>query len=86
VNKSDTLGVHRNKGKETVAKARSSFLFCGCGYLTGFIVTRNKWRDKMIKRGAARYRWQTGKWEWGEPAKGLKILKCPPPLPAAALA
>jgi hypothetical protein len=21
----------------------------------------------MIKRGVARYNWQTGKWEWGEP-------------------
>jgi hypothetical protein len=25
----------------------------GCGYLTAFIVTRNKWRDEMIKRGIA---------------------------------
>ena len=41
----------------------------GCGYLTAFIVTRNKWRDEMIKRGVARYNWQTGKWEWGEPPK-----------------
>jgi hypothetical protein len=23
----------------------------------------------MIKRGVARYNWQTGKWEWGEPPK-----------------
>jgi hypothetical protein len=38
----------------------------GCGYL---IVTRNKFRDEMIKRGVARYDWQTGKWEWGEPPK-----------------
>ena len=30
--------------------------FCfGCGYLTAFIVTRNHWRDEMIKRGVARY-------------------------------
>jgi hypothetical protein len=41
----------------------------GCGYLTAFIVTRNQWRDEMIKRGHARYNWQTGKWEWGEPPK-----------------
>jgi hypothetical protein len=26
----------------------------GCGYLTGFIVTRNRWRE-MIKHGVARY-------------------------------
>ena len=26
----------------------------GCGYLTAFIMTRNKWRDEMIKRGARR--------------------------------
>ena len=38
-------------------------LCSGCGYLTAFIVTRNKWRDEMIKRGVARYNWQTGKWE-----------------------
>jgi hypothetical protein len=37
----------------------------GCGYLTAFIVTRNQWRE--IKRGVARYNWQTGRWEWGEP-------------------
>jgi hypothetical protein len=41
----------------------------GGGYLTAFIVTRNHWRDEMIKRGVARYNWQTGKWEWGEPPK-----------------
>jgi hypothetical protein len=41
----------------------------GCGYLTAFIVTRNKWHDEMIKRGVARYNWHTGKWEWGEPPK-----------------
>jgi hypothetical protein len=23
----------------------------------------------MIRRGAARYNWQTGKWEWGEQPK-----------------
>ena len=39
----------------------------GCGYLTAFIVTRNKWRDEMIKRGVARYDWKNGKWGWGEP-------------------
>ena len=31
-----------------------------CGYLVGFIVTRNRWRDEMIERGVARYSWQTG--------------------------
>ena len=41
----------------------------GCGYLTAFIVTRNRWRDAMIKRGHARYNWHTGKWEWGESPK-----------------
>ena len=47
--------------------------FCfGCGYLTAFIVTRNRWRKEMIKRGAARYNSQTGKWEWGEPPKEPK--------------
>jgi hypothetical protein len=40
-----------------------------CFYLTASIVTRNRWRDEMIKRGHARYNWHTGKWEWGEPPK-----------------
>jgi hypothetical protein len=40
-----------------------------CGYLIAFVVTRNKWRDEMIKRGVARYNWKNGKWEWGEPPK-----------------
>jgi hypothetical protein len=44
----------------------------GCGFLTAFIVTRNKWRDEMIERGIARYDCQTGKWEWGEPPKESK--------------
>jgi hypothetical protein len=44
----------------------------GCGYLIAFIVTRNKYRDEMIKRGVARYNQQTGKREWGEPPKKLK--------------
>ena len=41
----------------------------GVGYLTASIVTRNRWRDEIIKRGFARYNWYTGKWEWGEPPK-----------------
>jgi hypothetical protein len=41
----------------------------GCGYLIGFIVTRNQWRDELIKRGVARYNSQTGVWEW-EPSSG----------------
>jgi hypothetical protein len=44
----------------------------GCGYLAAFIVTRNKWRDEMIRRGVARYNSQTGTWEWGEPPKKPK--------------
>jgi hypothetical protein len=44
--------------------------FCfGCGYLTAFILTRNRWRDEMIKRGVARYNGQTGVWEWEPPTK-----------------
>jgi hypothetical protein len=44
----------------------------GCGYLVAFIVTRNEYRDEMIKRGLARYNSQTGKWEWGELPKKPK--------------
>ena len=29
--------------------------------LTAFILTRNHWRDEMIKRGVAHYNWTTGK-------------------------
>jgi len=49
-----------------IVVAFAAFCF-GCGYLTAFIVTRNKWRDEMIERRIARYDWHTGKWEWGEP-------------------
>jgi hypothetical protein len=44
----------------------------GRGYLIALIVTRNRWRAEMIKRGVASYNWQTGKWEWGEPPKESK--------------
>jgi hypothetical protein len=50
--------------------------FCfGCGVLTAFIVTRDRWRKEMIRRGAARYNSQTGKWEWGEPPEKPKTWK-----------
>jgi hypothetical protein len=45
------------------AKAFGALCF-GCGYPTAFIVTHNHWRDEMIKRGVARYSWQTEVWEW----------------------
>ena len=37
-----------------IVAAFSAFCF-GCGYLTAYIVSRNRWRDEMIKRGVARY-------------------------------
>ena len=44
--------------------------FCfSCGALVSWILTRNRWRDQMIKRGHARYNWHNGKWEWGETPK-----------------
>jgi hypothetical protein len=33
----------------------------------GRVVTRNRFRNEMIKRGRAHYNSQTGKFEWGEP-------------------
>jgi hypothetical protein len=54
-----------------IVVAAGAFCF-GCGYLTAFIVTRYKWRREMIRRGAARYNQQTGKWEWGEQPKKPK--------------
>jgi hypothetical protein len=51
--------------------------FCfGSGVLTAFIVTRNKWRDEMIKRGVARYNSRTGKWEWGNRRTNQGRGKC----------
>jgi ABC-type Fe3+ transport system permease subunit len=37
----------------TIVAAFGGLCF-GCGYLIAFIVTRNKWRDEMIRRGVAR--------------------------------
>jgi hypothetical protein len=34
------------------------------GFGAAVILMRNRWRDKMIERGNARYNWRTGKWEW----------------------
>jgi hypothetical protein len=50
----------------------------GCGYLAAFFVTRNRWRDEMIKRDVARYNSQTGKWELGEPPKESRDIECQP--------
>jgi hypothetical protein len=47
-------------------------------HLTAFILTRNHWRDEMIKRGVAHYNWTTGKWEWGEPPSGPPAANDPP--------
>ena len=62
----ERLGPSYVRGRRRSGICLGAFCF-GCGYLTAFIVTRNQWRDEMIKRGVARYNWQTGKWEWGEP-------------------
>jgi len=55
--------------QEFIVVAGFGSICFGFGYLVAFILTRNKWRDEMIKRGVARYDWQTGKWDWGEPPK-----------------
>jgi hypothetical protein len=50
--------------------------FCfASGVLAAFIVTRNKWRDEMIKRGVARYNSRTGKWEWGGTAERTRDVE-----------
>jgi hypothetical protein len=59
-----------------IVAAFGAFCF-GCGYLTAFIVSRNRWRDEMIKRGVARYNWQTGKWEWESRPK-IRDTECMP--------
>ena len=59
-----------------IVMAFGAFFF-GCGYLIAFIVTRNRFRKEMIKRGVARYNSQTGKWELGEPPKEEKKSSYP---------
>ena len=66
-----------------IVAAFGAFCF-GCGYLA-FIVSRNRWRDEMIKRGVARHDWQTGAWEWGGAAERIEILNAPSPHPAALI-
>jgi hypothetical protein len=41
----------------------------GCGYLMAFLVTRTRFRNQMIKRGAAHFDSETGKWGWEKPPK-----------------
>ncbi len=36
----------------------------GVGYLTAFIITRNRWRDYMIRGGVARFNRNASKWEF----------------------
>jgi hypothetical protein len=38
-------------------------------HLTAFIVTRTRFRNQMIKRGAAHFDSETGKWGWEKPPK-----------------
>jgi hypothetical protein len=58
-----------------VVVAFGAFCF-GCGYLTAFVVTRNQWRDEMIKRGVARYNWQSGSWN-GASRRNNRDIECP---------
>jgi hypothetical protein len=46
------------------------------GGLTAVIVTRNQWRDEMIKRGVASYNWQTAN---GTGVKNRGCRKCDDP-------
>jgi hypothetical protein len=58
--------------------------FCfGCGYLTAFIVTRNQWRDEMIKRGCRPLQLAVRQMGMGRAAETIEILNARPPLPAA---
>jgi hypothetical protein len=49
----------------------------GCGYLTPFVATRNKWRDEMIKRGVARYNCSRANGN-GESRRKILDIECPP--------
>jgi hypothetical protein len=49
----------------------------GGGYLTAFIVTRNKWRDEKIKRGVARYKAHR-RMGMGRAAERIQILNTRP--------
>jgi hypothetical protein len=46
----------------------------GCGYLMAFLVTRTRFRNQMIKRGAAHFDSETGKWGWEKSPKKPKGL------------
>ena len=47
----------------------------GCGYLTAFIVTRNKWRDETMRRGGILADWQTG---MGRATATIEVIECHP--------
>jgi hypothetical protein len=57
----------------------------GCGYLTSFIVTRNKWRDEMIKRRslATTGRPANGNGASRRKIRDIELNAASPPLPAA---
>jgi len=57
----------------------------GCGYLTAFIVTRTKFRNEMIKRGAARLRLGDRQMGLGKAAE-IELLNARSPLSAVASA
>jgi hypothetical protein len=68
--------------REVIVSLSISFVI-GClvfwsGFWCGWLQSRGKWRDEMIKRGHARYHWVNAKWYWNEDEP-----KVPPRDPAA---
>jgi hypothetical protein len=59
-----------------IVAAFGTFCF-GCAYFIAFIVTRNKWRDEMIKRGVARYTRRPANGN-GESRRRNRDIECPP--------
>jgi predicted permease len=51
------VGVSPDQLLQYVIVVAFGALCFGCGYLAAFFVTRNHWRDEMIRRGHARYNW-----------------------------
>jgi hypothetical protein len=50
----------------------------GCGYLIAYVVTRNKWRDEMIKARRRPLQLDDRQMGMGRAAERIKILKCAP--------
>ena len=59
-----------------IVAAFGAFCF-GCGYLTAYIVSRNRWRDEMIKTRCRPLQLADRQMGMGRAAEGIEILNGP---------